>query len=156
MNPCASLPTYSLSRGAPSPLGYISIACIHLYRSFWDGSFYRTLCPSGQNRFGGEGGIRTHGSDESLVFKTSSLNPSDTSPNRKPRPNRGQGVPIIIAQFLWPVKAPAAKKGKKLQNPKTPFFAAGVRLYPPPAPFTPFRKPPSSRLQRSAPMRRPS
>ncbi len=31
---------------------------------------------------GGEGGIRTHGSYESLVFKTSSLNHSDTSPNK--------------------------------------------------------------------------
>ena len=31
--------------------------------------------------FGGEGGIRTHGSCESLVFKTSSLNHSDTSPS---------------------------------------------------------------------------
>ena len=30
--------------------------------------------------FGGEDGIRTHGSFESLVFKTSSLNRSDTSP----------------------------------------------------------------------------
>ena len=30
---------------------------------------------------GGEGGIRTHGSCESLVFKTSSLNHSDTSPS---------------------------------------------------------------------------
>ena len=29
---------------------------------------------------GGEDGIRTHGSIESLVFKTSSLNRSDTSP----------------------------------------------------------------------------
>lgn len=29
---------------------------------------------------GGEDGIRTHGSNESLVFKTSSLNRSDTSP----------------------------------------------------------------------------
>ena len=25
LNPCASCPTYSLSRGAPSPLGYFSI-----------------------------------------------------------------------------------------------------------------------------------
>ena len=30
--------------------------------------------------FGGEGGIRTHGSCESPVFKTGSLNHSDTSP----------------------------------------------------------------------------
>ena len=37
---------------------------------------------SGWNkRVGGEEGIRTLGSDESLVFKTSSLNRSDTSPS---------------------------------------------------------------------------
>ena len=30
--------------------------------------------------YGGEGGIRTHGSCESPVFKTGSLNHSDTSP----------------------------------------------------------------------------
>ena len=33
---------------------------------------------------GGESGIRTHGSCESLVFKTSSLNHSDISPDRPP------------------------------------------------------------------------
>ena len=40
----------------------------------------QTLSPAKEN-FGGEGGIRTHGSCESLVFKTSSLNHSDTSPS---------------------------------------------------------------------------
>ena len=35
-----------------------------------------------EKRDGGEEGIRTLGSDESLVFKTSSLNRSDTSPNK--------------------------------------------------------------------------
>ena len=34
----------------------------------------------GNHLFGGEGGIRTHGSCESPVFKTGSLNHSDTSP----------------------------------------------------------------------------
>ena len=33
-----------------------------------------------QDGVGGEDGIRTHGSDESPVFKTGSLNHSDTSP----------------------------------------------------------------------------
>ena len=43
----------------------------------------RVRIPFGrENLVGGEGGIRTHGSFESLVFKTSSLNRSDTSPHR--------------------------------------------------------------------------
>ena len=31
MNPRAGYPTYSLSRGAPSPLGYFSVKMIHFY-----------------------------------------------------------------------------------------------------------------------------
>ena len=70
MNPCAGFPTYSLSRGAPSPLGYISKQVKFLVFV----QFPR------QKAVGGEGGIRTHGPCGSLVFKTSSLNHSDTSP----------------------------------------------------------------------------
>ena len=73
LNPRAGFPTYSLSRGAPSPLGYFRILsskggtavkcsapCIIRWRRGWD-SNPRFL-------------------SESLVFKTSSLNRSDTSP----------------------------------------------------------------------------
>ena len=70
MNPRAGFPTYSLSRGAPSPLGYISKQVQFLVFV----QFPR------QKAVGGEGGIRTHGPCGSLVFKTSSLNHSDTSP----------------------------------------------------------------------------
>ena len=58
LNPRAGYPTYSLSRGAPSPLGYFSMV----------------------NIIGGEREIRTPGSFESPVFKTGSLNHSDISP----------------------------------------------------------------------------
>ena len=56
LNARAAFATYSLSRGAPSPLGYFSV------------------------KYGGEEEIRTLGSFESPVFKTGSLNRSDTSP----------------------------------------------------------------------------
>ena len=45
LNPCAGFPTYSLSRGAPSPLGYFSKGCnvkydivseISCFRSMWN------------------------------------------------------------------------------------------------------------------------
>ena len=67
LNPRAGFPTYSLSRGAPSPLGYFSNGCMvppqqakGCWRRGWD-SNPRSLAGS-------------------LVFKTSSLNHSDTSP----------------------------------------------------------------------------
>ena len=56
LNPRAGFPTYSLSRGAPSPLGYFC----KIWRREWD-SNPRSLAGS-------------------LVFKTSSLNHSDISP----------------------------------------------------------------------------
>ena len=46
---------------------------------------------------GGEGGIRTHGSCESLVFKTSSLNHSDTPPN--------DATLVIISHIFWNVNS---------------------------------------------------
>ena len=68
-NPRASFePAYALSRGASSPLEYFSKCNVLFYIKL---TFLRC---------GGEDGIRTHGSFESLVFKTSSLNRSDTSP----------------------------------------------------------------------------
>ena len=36
MNPCTSHPAYSLSRGAPSPLGYFSIQYRLVWRRVWD------------------------------------------------------------------------------------------------------------------------
>ena len=68
LNPRASHPTYSLSRGAPSPLGYFSVwifnfAIEKCWRRGRDSNPW--LC------------------EESLVFKTSSLNRSDTSPIRR-------------------------------------------------------------------------
>ena len=49
LNPCASCPTYSLSRGAPSPLGYFSmvnICCSILFcEVFGGGEEIRTLGP---------------------------------------------------------------------------------------------------------------
>ena len=71
-NSRAGHPAYSLSRGAPSPLGYFSMV----------NQLYEIRRKTGaEKRNGGESGIRTHGSFESLVFKTSSLNHSDTSPH---------------------------------------------------------------------------
>ena len=79
-NSRAGHPTYSLSRGAPSPLGYFSMdICL--------GICFETAPRDSNGRFGqrekemgGESGIRTHGSFESPVFKTGSLNRSDISP----------------------------------------------------------------------------
>ena len=55
LNPRAGFPTYSLSRGAPSPLGY--------FRILWSkgGNVMRNV-PFRMYSTGGEGGIRTHGS----------------------------------------------------------------------------------------------
>ena len=69
LNPRAAFTAYSLSRGAPS--------------ASW-------VLPQVENikimefTYGGESGIRTHGSCESPVFRTGSLNHSDISPNRLP------------------------------------------------------------------------
>ena len=80
LNPRAGYPTYSLSRGAPSPLGYFS-----------KGKFiYQTMKFYKQNhRFKAQSALKMwrRGRDSnswslarSLVFKTSSINHSDTSP----------------------------------------------------------------------------
>ena len=53
LNPRAGYPTYSLSRGAPSPLGYFCM--VNLILQY----IIRSLNPS--LTFGGESGIRTHG-----------------------------------------------------------------------------------------------
>ena len=69
-NPRTVLPAYSLSRGAPYS---------HLGTSAWlKGNITHSVVGE---KGGGESGIRTHGSCESLVFKTSSLNHSDISPD---------------------------------------------------------------------------
>ena len=67
MNSRAGFPTYTLSRGASS--ANLSTSPCRIYK---------TILKSKLN--GGEGEIRTHGALASLVFKTSSLNRSDTSP----------------------------------------------------------------------------
>ena len=75
-NSRTSFPAYSLSRGAPST--YLGTSPYLLnYRNLRE---LRAPC-CWLKKVGGEGGIRTHGSFESLVFKTSSLNRSDTSPH---------------------------------------------------------------------------
>ena len=66
MNPRAGFPTYSLSRGAPSPLGYFSMVKIYI-----NYAVYRWRRGRDSNSWSLAG---------SLVFKTSSLNHSDTSP----------------------------------------------------------------------------
>ena len=71
MNPRAGFPTYTLSRGASSANLSTSPCRINIIKY----EIYR--------RFGGEGEIRTHGALASLVFKTSSLNRSDTSPTER-------------------------------------------------------------------------
>ena len=74
MNPRDGYPPYALSRGASSA---------NLSKSPDEVWYYYEKMRSETavlKRYGGEGGIRTHGSCESLVFKTSSLNHSDTSP----------------------------------------------------------------------------
>ena len=73
-NSRAGFPTYALSRGASSP------TWVHL-RVVTLNIVYSVLLP--KRKDGGEGGIRTHGSLESPVFKTGSLNRSDTSPNNR-------------------------------------------------------------------------
>ena len=71
MNPCAGFPTYSLSRGAPSPLGYFSMVnSIKNYLAS-DSGIYKWRRGRDSNSWSLAG---------SLVFKTSSLNHSDTSP----------------------------------------------------------------------------
>ena len=76
LNPRGSYPPYALSRGASST-SWVILQMSELNSFFIKFLFW---C-----RYGGEGGIRTHGSCESLVFKTSSLNHSDTSPYLKLR-----------------------------------------------------------------------
>ena len=71
LNPCAGFPTYSLSRGAPSPLGYFSMVnSIKNYLAS-DSGIYKWRRGRDSNSWSLAG---------SLVFKTSSLNHSDTSP----------------------------------------------------------------------------
>ncbi len=67
MNSRAGFPTYTLSRGASS--ANLSTSPCRIYKKYL------------KQDFGGEGEIRTHGALASLVFKTSSLNRSDTSPS---------------------------------------------------------------------------
>ena len=59
LNPRASCPTYTLSRGASSPLEYFSkVKMFSLYPLF--GADYSFLRPPPLLEFGGESGIRTH------------------------------------------------------------------------------------------------
>ena len=83
-NSRARFQTYSLSRGAPSP------TWVHLQM----GGAFRIFSCGGD--VGGESGIRTHGSFESPVFKTGSLNHSDTSPRWALRPAVPECVNNII------------------------------------------------------------
>ena len=67
LNPCAGYPTYSLSRGAPSPLGYFSM--VNLFKNIILSFFWRRGRDSNSWYL-----------SISLVFKTSSINRSDTPP----------------------------------------------------------------------------
>ena len=85
MNPRAGFPTYAHSR-APRPA--------KLLLQKWQRSFFRysVYAPAAGSLNGGEGGIRTHGTLLcSTVFKTASLNHSDTSPR-----SCGLGALIMI------------------------------------------------------------
>ncbi len=72
----------------PRPLGDLSTTRIAIL-DFGFSVRFRGLIPNPtskiRNRAGGEGGIRTHGElfKPSLVFETSSINRSDTSPGEK-------------------------------------------------------------------------
>ena len=45
MNPCAGYPTYSLSRGAPSPLGYFSMVNIKEKKNVAERKRFELLVP---------------------------------------------------------------------------------------------------------------
>lgn len=86
LNPRASFLTYSLSRGAPSPLGYFSKGAVQLsifILKKWFAIWRRGRDSNSWSLAG------------SLVFKTSSLNHSDTSPTRS----------IIIPYYCGSVNA---------------------------------------------------
>ena len=77
MNPRCGFPHYSLSRGAPSATWVLlQVQSYKRYLHF----LLKVLSQCCRKRSGGESGIRTHGSCESPVFKTGSLNHSDISP----------------------------------------------------------------------------
>ena len=90
MNPRCGFPHYSLSRGAPSATWVLLQANRHI--SIWKIN-------------GGESGIRTHGSFESPVFKTGSLNHSDISPQTEYRPRAKREIYYTIiatvCQSFW-------------------------------------------------------
>ena len=69
LNPRAGFPTYSLSRGAPSPLGYFSMV-----------NYHENFCSSLDVKWRRGRDSNSWSLAGSLVFKTSSLNHSDTSP----------------------------------------------------------------------------
>ena len=85
MNPRCGFPHYSLSRGAPSATWVLLQANRHI--SIWKIN-------------GGESGIRTHGSFESPVFKTGSLNHSDISPQTEYRPRAKREIYYTIIATL--------------------------------------------------------
>ena len=74
MNPRAGYPTYSLSRGAPSPLGYFCM--VNLILQY----IIRSLNPS--LTFGGESGIRTHGALRHDGFQDRSVMTTSVSLHR--------------------------------------------------------------------------
>ena len=69
LNPRTGYPTYSLSRGAPSPLGYFSMCELYKTYEIMECARWRRRRDSNSWSLAG-----------SLVFKTSSLNHSDTPP----------------------------------------------------------------------------
>ena len=78
MNPRAAFTTYTLSRGASSANLSTSPNLFNLLNLKNDTT---VQCPDFTLKInGGEAEIRTLGAFASLVFKTSSLNHSDTSP----------------------------------------------------------------------------
>ena len=77
LNPRSGFPDYSLSRGAPSATWVL--LQVQFYKRYLH-FLLKVLSQCCRKRSGGESGIRTHGSCESPVFKTGSLNHSDISP----------------------------------------------------------------------------
>ena len=99
MNPRCGFPHYSLSRGAPS-------ATWVLLQAEYKRSYVSTH--PAESFSGGESGIRTHGSFESPVFKTGSLNHSDISP--RPISDQMQQLYYHIKAQLSTAKVQKCKK----------------------------------------------
>ena len=95
-NPRAGFPTYTLSRGASS--AYLSTSPNRIMKNI--------------KKCGGEEEIRTLGTCVSLVFKTSSLNHSDTSPDIRSWSLSFATAETSLAYFTHSVKQKCKKDAK--------------------------------------------